>query len=34
MLYDSECWAVDRRIELSTSVAEMKMLLCVGEVTK
>jgi hypothetical protein len=34
MLYSSECWVVDRRIELSMNVTEMKMLRWMSGVTR
>jgi len=33
MVYDLECWAVDRKIELSTKVVKMKMLRGMSGVT-
>lgn len=34
MIYGSECWVVDRNIERSMSVAEMRMLKWMSAVTK
>jgi hypothetical protein len=34
MLYGSECWVIDKRIEQSMSVAEMRMLRWTSGVTK
>jgi hypothetical protein len=34
MLYGSKCWAVDRRIEQSMSIMEMRMFRWMSEVTR
>jgi len=34
MLYDLECWAVDRRIEQNMSVPEMRKLKWISGVTR